>query len=599
MSHRSLNQDSSGVWQPLSVILTSIDANTGSAGTAIYFPSLDTAAEFAITAAGRAILDDITSVAQTETLGLNSTASGSVGCSLIGSPSIGVSTFTTVCSRLNFLSATGRATGGLVTDATSENINIAAGTGLIKATDDDTAEVLNFDWVANPALATTTDSHQHAGVIYNGGAPIVDIRASNNYDLDTEFPLASIINENGTLHILNNPWWVTDGVTNIIERFNADGYIVRDKNVGGLIISVPGTRNLASTAGTLWSNLNEFPLPSLDTFTAKVASHSAVFDVDNGSSKGTITASAGTPYADLSANDYIAITGTSDNDGTYKIESVVGDNVITMNTVISGTDGTEATTVINSTFEYYSYDGVAGTWSDTHNTQYSVTEWNDTSLATLQTINNNKYVNMWVYAEADDKDISMVYGQAQYVSAAAAEAEAPPTLLPLHIQEHSILIGRIIIKQAVDAPVQVDSAFDVTFTAAQAADHGNLSGLSDNDHPQYVLVTDTFSWSTITGATAAAINNGYFCNNAATRVVVTLPAVADVGSIVRISGVGAAGWEVDQNAGQTIYMDALSTTTGITGKLQSTQTRDAVQLVCFVANTDWQDLSSSGNITVV
>ena len=422
---------------------------------------------------------------------LGAVASGASGCDLIGSPTIGTPTFTTLCERLNLMTSAGRVTGGMVTDAGSEDLNVALGTGLIKATDSDTAEVLSFDWVANPALSTTTDTHQYAGVIYNAGTPIVDIRATENYDLDTEFPLASIVNEGGTLHILNNPWWVTDGITNIIERFRADGYIVRDANVGGLTTSVPGTRNLAVTAGTLWSNLNEFPVAAIDTNTAKVASHSAVFDVDNGSSKGTITASAGTPYTGLSADEYVAITGTGDNDGTYKIESVAGGNVITMTTVISGTDGTEAATVITGTFEYYSYDGVAGTWSDTHNTQYSVTQWNDTTMAALQTIDNNKYVNMWVYAEADDQEISIVYGQAQYVSAAGAEAEAPPTLIPTHIKEHGFLIARILIKQAVDAPIEISIPWETVFTASQAADHGNLAGLSGDDHPQYLLADGT------------------------------------------------------------------------------------------------------------
>ena len=768
MSHRSSSVDATGIWQPLSAVLTSISANTGTAADkGIYFTALNTAAEFDLTAAGRAILDDADASAQRATLGLgtmstqdannvaitggtisgitdlaiadggtNSSAAltnglmmssiggaivesaileseletltdssdagslhihdaryftetelgattvGASGCSLIGSSSIGTPTFPTICDRMSLFNSTGRCSGGGVTDAGSENLSIASGTGFIKALDVDTAELSAFDWIANASVATTTDSHQYVGIVYNAGTPITDIRSSNTYDLDTEFPLASVVNENGTLHILENPWWVTDGITNVIERFNAQGYIVRDNNVGGLITSVPGTRNLAVSSGTLWSNLNEFEIPEIDTSTAKVASHSAVFDVDNGASKGTITASAGTPYTVLVENEYIAITGTGDNDGTYKIETITGGNVITMTTVISGTDGTEAATVIHRTFEYYSYDGVAGTWSDSHETQYSVTLWNDTTMAALQTIGNNKYVNMWVYAEADDTEFSMVYGQAEYVSAAGAEAEAPPTLIPLHIQEHAILIGRILIKQAVDAPVQVDTTFETTFSSSQAADHGNLAGLSDDDHPQYLLADGTrklagnwdmdsksltnvnvdsgvitgitallpadggtgessyvdgeimigntvgntlvkstitagagvaitngpgsiaisssgaVDWSVVTGATNAAVNSGYFCNHGAVRVVVTLPDTAAVGDVLRIAGIGAAGWEVAQNAGEKIYADDDSTTAGITGYLRSTGTYDCIELICFSANTDWLMLSSSGNITI-
>jgi len=79
-----------------------------------------------------------------------------------------------------------------------------------------------------------------------------------------------------------------------------------------------------------------------------VASHSATFDVDNGASKGTITAGAGTPYSKLQAGDVIVVTGTADNNGTYIIDSVAGGNVITTTTVIAGADGVEATTVISA-----------------------------------------------------------------------------------------------------------------------------------------------------------------------------------------------------------------------------------------------------------
>jgi len=78
-----------------------------------------------------------------------------------------------------------------------------------------------------------------------------------------------------------------------------------------------------------------------------VASHSATFDVDNGASKGTITAGSGTPYTLLLAGYTITITGTADNNGTYIIDSVAGGNVITCTTVIAGADGVEATTVIS------------------------------------------------------------------------------------------------------------------------------------------------------------------------------------------------------------------------------------------------------------
>ena len=102
----------------------------------------------------------------------------------------------------------------------------------------------------------------------------------------------------------------------------------------------------------------------------------------------------------------------------------------------------------------------------------------------------------------------------------------------------------------------------------------------------------------VTGTTqTASVNNGYITNNAA-LVTVTLPNTAAVGSIVRIAGKGAGGWRVAQNASEIIHFGNVDTTTGTGGRLDSTDTNDAVELLCIVADTEWMVLSSQGNITV-
>lgn len=93
-----------------------------------------------------------------------------------------------------------------------------------------------------------------------------------------------------------------------------------------------------------------------------VATHSATFDVD----PGTITA-AGAEYAyPLQSGCVIVVSNTDDNDGTYIVDTVATDNVITCTTVISGTDGVKANTIISPPYELKSalvsptgYSGVA------------------------------------------------------------------------------------------------------------------------------------------------------------------------------------------------------------------------------------------------
>lgn len=106
------------------------------------------------------------------------------------------------------------------------------------------------------------------------------------------------------------------------------------------------------------------------------------------------------------------------------------------------------------------------------------------------------------------------------------------------------------------------------------------------------------TWNEETGTSATmAVNNGYIANNAA-LVTLTLPAAAAVGDSVRVTGKGAGGWRIAQNAGQTIYFGTSTTTTGVGGRLDSTEVRDGIELVCVTANNDWNVISSIGNIDV-
>lgn len=106
------------------------------------------------------------------------------------------------------------------------------------------------------------------------------------------------------------------------------------------------------------------------------------------------------------------------------------------------------------------------------------------------------------------------------------------------------------------------------------------------------------TWNEETGTSATmSVDNGYIANNAS-LVTLTLPTTAALGSIIRVVGKGAGGWQIAQNASEIIHFGTSDTTTGATGYLESTQTYDAVHLVCTVADTEWTVLSSVGNLTI-
>lgn len=113
------------------------------------------------------------------------------------------------------------------------------------------------------------------------------------------------------------------------------------------------------------------------------------------------------------------------------------------------------------------------------------------------------------------------------------------------------------------------------------------------------------SYTEVTGTSqSASVNNGYITNNAA-LVTVTLPSTAAVGDIVEITGLGAGGWKLAQNASQEVKWTAggadgtNETTAGTGGYLASTDRYDCVKVQCIGTNNTWVVKESKGVITLV
>lgn len=106
-------------------------------------------------------------------------------------------------------------------------------------------------------------------------------------------------------------------------------------------------------------------------------------------------------------------------------------------------------------------------------------------------------------------------------------------------------------------------------------------------------------FNSVTGTSATMVsNNAYQANNAG-LVTLTLPATSSFGDIIWVSGYGAGGWQVAQNAGQSIIVGASVSTVGATGYIASSNQYDSIQLFCAVSNTTWQvSAAPQGIITV-
>jgi hypothetical protein len=114
----------------------------------------------------------------------------------------------------------------------------------------------------------------------------------------------------------------------------------------------------------------------------------------------------------------------------------------------------------------------------------------------------------------------------------------------------------------------------------------------------WTTITGGLSWSAVTANRSLVAEEGVLANISSGTLTLTLPTTAALGKVIRVSGMQNT-WRIAQNASQKINFGKTSTTVGTGGYLESSNARDAVELVCCVANTEWNVISSIGNITIV
>jgi len=155
-------------------------------------------------------------------------------------------------------------------------------------------------------------------------------------------------------------------------------------------------------------------------------------------------------------------------------------------------------TSVSGTFRTYYTADSGSTWTTADVTQWPNTQYNDIATG-LVAMTAGFYSNLWFYLDPDG-DLYMHYGQAEYPSAAAAEAADAPATIATHQTILTKLIGRIIFQNGASTATQVQSVFTDVFTAASASVHGNLSGLGNDDHTQYMLLAGNSARNAVTGS---------------------------------------------------------------------------------------------------
>lgn len=106
------------------------------------------------------------------------------------------------------------------------------------------------------------------------------------------------------------------------------------------------------------------------------------------------------------------------------------------------------------------------------------------------------------------------------------------------------------------------------------------------------------SWEIITAvSTTSAGGQGFITDRSATPVSVLLPATFNVGDEVAILGLGAGGWSLVANTGQTIKFGSVSTS--VAGAINSDIQYANIFVRGLVANTTWTVALVNSNPTYV
>ena len=221
----------------------------------------------------------------------------------------------------------------------------------------------------------------------------------------------------------------------------------------------------------------------------------------------------------------------------------------------------------SDTFDAYYRDGVGGFTQVADETQWDNDSFDDDS-GTLATLTNNRYANLWFYLEVDGT-LSCIYGRLQSTKLADVELEPVPDTLPTGLV-NSILLGRLVFFKDDTIATDVQVAFDTSFNLSGASDHGNLAGLLDDDHPQYVREDGSRGFSATVSGVAPVDSDDLTTKNYVdtqdTTISGHLQSQLDEGEITSINGqTGPAVTITGVGAINTITTTNLITITGTAG----------------------------------
>ena len=176
---------------------------------------------------------------------------------------IGASTYSTVQDLQNIFHSAGWVKDGGVTDNGDGTVAVAAGNGVIRATDSAVAAIKFFDFAAVASVSLTNLATNWIYIDYNAGAPAVTVSTTEPTEHNTKIKLA-VVYRNGTELHINQAirYEIGDHAANMVLQMQE---VMPYAHVTGANMSESGTRNLNLTAGAFWNGLSRFTTAALNT----------------------------------------------------------------------------------------------------------------------------------------------------------------------------------------------------------------------------------------------------------------------------------------------------------------------------------------------
>ena len=120
------------------------------------------------------------------------------------------------------------------------------------------------------------------------------------------------------------------------------------------------------------------------------------------------------------------------------------------------------------------------------------------------------------------------------------------------------------------------------------------SGYFQSNAGQLIESGQLFNWTVVSMNTIMAVNNGYISSSGG-LLNMQLPPSSLIGDIIRITNIGG-NFKIVQLAGQSINYGTNTTTVGVAGYINSVNIGDSIELLCVNPTTQYQVLSSIGNL---